>query len=1130
MRTSKALDLGLDRTRIKDKNDALRQHATVDEILRRMFHPSAGHRQELQILADEVGMGKTFVALGAAYSILEAMRRGEIPPDLVGAHQKILIITPPNGSLFRKWYKEVKEFVRRCVPARSRDEAGRWFTPVRAERLDEVVRALRKPGPVPQVVITKMTAFGTDKFQAYDVKRRFLMGALFRYWGNAFPVEARERMLLGAPAGWPADPYHLSPSAQEEADWLPCTEDEAVEALRKLDRPDEEGGASNVERLRLVCRELGEPYARDREGRFGEVERALNWLYRDVTLVTLQKAIPLVVVDEAHNWKNGPDAGANGFEYFEKYVAPRTRRILLLTATPFQLRPSEMLALIRIGEVCQLAPERGGSSDRKAALVARRKELETIIEASAGSSRRLAAAWTKLRSVEARDLGRTWASKEMITARKRLAELTRSRGAAPAQEIRDVARSAVRNLHPGTRSFFDAALVHYAHQVDLTAELAPLVIRHRRKTDHRAIKVGHEYGLPTAEVALRSDRNVLHAAAGVDVRGDGALPHYVLMRCVTESKGGKGRSALGSSLTGCWSTLFESSEGSKVRSRLGATARGKRYLSLLEKLVNKDRDESHPKLSLVADEVIARWHAGEKSLVFCFRVNTAERLRDIIDDRVRRELHERRGRCLGSAEKLANLRQRLTTRDRELIPIMLDRVLWSVTLSPPDALGPVPWRPRDLAVRDDDLRELARTILAFAQDVMGERPDRVFLDRAVHHALARRLLRTAKPGPKWRAVLEQIADDGWVARPYGVGHRAEVEGGEDVGLDERGVHHAFSLGSIEPTSEDVDALASRLRLRRERARGGSLIDVASEGPSLWFGGPPEVIARKPAATVRTIHDHLSALTFEHGQVDWRGRLLVMQALRRAVLRESVLARVLPEKVDRGDDGWGELVVRSMFGRLTGQSESMADRIAIYLEDLRGAGGTLAAPDDPRGALLAASRLREQRFVALVKGGDQAARERIFTGFNTPLLPEILVCTSVGAEGIDLHRHCRHVVHYDLAWNPAVLEQRTGRVDRIGSKTFRERSGPNGSGTYLEVGVPFLAGTYDERMYEELRLRAQQFEVLTGGDLSADGVDGGDEHEGSEGRPVGLQLVPLPPAMLDDLRVKLHVWSAAKRDS
>ena len=35
--------------------------------------------------------------------------------------------------------------------------------------------------------------------------------------------------------------------------------------------------------------------------------------------------------------------------------------------------------------------------------------------------------------------------------------------------------------------------------------------------------------------------------------------------------------------------------------------------------------------------------------------------------------------------------------------------------------------------------------------------------------------------------------------------------------------------------------------------------------------------------------------------------------------------------------------------------------------------------------------------------------------------EVLICTSVGQEGIDLNRHCRHEIHYGLAWNPAVLE-------------------------------------------------------------------------------------------------------------
>src|SRR5579864_5951555 len=62
----------------------------------------------------------------------------------------------------------------------------------------------------------------------------------------------------------------------------------------------------------------------------------------------------------------------------------------------------------------------------------------------------------------------------------------------------------------------------------------------------------------------------------------------------------------------------------------------------------------------------------------------------------------------------------------------------------------------------------------------------------------------------------------------------------------------------------------------------------------------------------------------------------------------------------------------------------------------------------------------------------------FSG-STPLLPDILVCTQVGQEEIDLHRHCPHVIHYDLGWNPAAVEQRTGRTDRIGSKAARERN-------------------------------------------------------------------------------------------
>jgi len=62
------------------------------------------------------------------------------------------------------------------------------------------------------------------------------------------------------------------------------------------------------------------------------------------------------------------------------------------------------------------------------------------------------------------------------------------------------------------------------------------------------------------------------------------------------------------------------------------------------------------------------------------------------------------------------------------------------------------------------------------------------------------------------------------------------------------------------------------------------------------------------------------------------------------------------------------------------------------------------------------------------------------------------------------------------------------------------------------------------MYEELRLRAQTFEVLTGGDLAADDATGRDDDESAEGRESGLRFVPLPGSMTDGMRVSLHVWA------
>jgi superfamily II DNA or RNA helicase len=46
---------------------------------------------------------------------------------------------------------------------------------------------------------------------------------------------------------------------------------------------------------------------------------------------------------------------------------------------------------------------------------------------------------------------------------------------------------------------------------------------------------------------------------------------------------------------------------------------------------------------------------------------------------------------------------------------------------------------------------------------------------------------------------------------------------------------------------------------------------------------------------------------------------------------------------------------------------------------------------------------------------------------------ILLATDAAADGLNLQQRCRLIVNYELPWNPARLEQRIGRVDRIGQR-------------------------------------------------------------------------------------------------
>jgi hypothetical protein len=63
-------------------------------------------------------------------------------------------------------------------------------------------------------------------------------------------------------------------------------------------------------------------------------------------------------------------------------------------------------------------------------------------------------------------------------------------------------------------------------------------------------------------------------------------------------------------------------------------------------------------------------------------------------------------------------------------------------------------------------------------------------------------------------------------------------------------------------------------------------------------------------------------------------------------------------------------------------------------------------------------------------------DEVRKAFNSPFWPNVLVTTSIGQEGLDLHPWCNALAHWDLANSPVALEQREGRITRFGSLSVR----------------------------------------------------------------------------------------------
>lgn len=143
---------------------------------------------------------------------------------------------------------------------------------------------------------------------------------------------------------------------------------------------------------------------------------------------------------------------------------------------------------------------------------------------------------------------------------------------------------------------------------------------------------------------------------------------------------------------------------------------------------------------------------------------------------------------------------------------------------------------------------------------------------------------------------------------------------------------------------------------------------------------------------------------------------------------------------------------------------------------------------------------EGGFARLMYGKTEHTTRRLLQlAFNRPhSYPRVLVAQSVvGREGLNLHRACRTVLLLHPEWNPAVVEQQIGRVDRLGSRWEQlvEAADENAwrqNPPCIEILPIVFKGTYDEHQWQVLRERWNDLRAQLHGVVIPPSISEGDE--------------------------------------
>ena len=616
---------GIEKERIQPE-DAVRQMKTAQEILKDLTERPG------VLLSDEVGMGKTYVALAVAASVIIATR---------GKQGPVVIMVP--SRLRRKWQREWQQFKRHCAVAASLD----WVKDTYAHSPTEFFKLLDDEGEHRRHLV-----FITTGCFSAGLGDRWIKLAMIRLARKRTRLRPSQKNRIFR---WAADLVRLVSQrnlTEEVVEKLMNADLDRWRDVLVRERLLEENADDPIPELlakyehkidwkplvEVLRNELPKRTSESIDDRLKTARGEFNEASKEIYEQWLQCSnwhSPLLILDEAHHAKNDHTRLAQLFRHSSgedvTLLGGKFDRMLFLTATPFQLGHQELIRVLRSFEAVRW------KSDKEPTVSMEKfheqiDQLDTALDKNRLAGRHLDRLWGAIRSemLCGGEVEAWWCRVAESTAdewEKRLVEAVR--------DCRETRKAAEKLTRPWViRHNRPTKLPATTGQV---AQLRRKAIAGRGILNENSEPRGPEVGLPIAKESVlpflltaRAQGELAQVSGARAFFAEGLASSYEAFHHTREARG-KARD-----LDDCGLPIQHHPEEERTAATVVPTAWYEEQVArfIPSRAALPSERLGHPKISATTDRVVDLWMGGEKVLVFCFYRETCKALYEHIREAV----------------------------------------------------------------------------------------------------------------------------------------------------------------------------------------------------------------------------------------------------------------------------------------------------------------------------------------------------------------------------------------------------------------------------------------------------------------------------------------------------------------